>query len=167
MKIEQVKMLDGSTVEVKEITYGEWKTTRKESDEFDNKVALIRACTGLTVAQMEDLDVPEFNDLYRAANKVNSPEVEPKTGTSIIETRYPVINVMGESVTTVTISMPKLTAARDLSKLTDPDKRVEFMVKATTDLADLDGMMMCDYSLFVMAVPDFFALGVGYFQRNK
>ena len=167
MRTEQIKLSDDKTITVREITRGHWKTTRNESTEFDNEVALIRACTGLEVEAIDELNVPDYNDLKRCAFRLNNPTYEPKAGTAEITVKHAVINMMGERVTLVKINMPKVRAARELSLLTGSDIRVEYMIKATTGLADLDSMPMSDYSLFVLSVPDFFAQGAVYFQQAK
>lgn len=167
MKTENLTLLSGESVLVSEITYGEYKATRESSDDFDNDVALVSACTGLSAEALDDVDAPDFNELLDACVRLNDPEAPPAIGTDSVELSKPVMLITGEESDVVSISMPKVKHSRELAKLKDGFKRVEYMIQATTGIQDLEGMPMGDYAVLVVAVPDFFVKGAGYFQKFK
>ncbi|EGR0199580.1 hypothetical protein ACXIVC_21885 [Vibrio parahaemolyticus] len=167
MKTKEVPLLDGRKVVVSEITYGVYKETRESSDEFDNDFALVLACSSLTLEELEELDTPDFNELLIAATSLNDPETIPTVGQDTVPLSQPALTLMGEKVETVNISMPKVKHSRELSKLKQGFSRIEYMIKSTTGLADLDSMPMSDYSVLVIAVPDFFVKGAAFFQKHK
>lgn len=167
MKTKEVTLLNGDKVTVSEITYAQYKKTRESDDSFDNEFAFVLACSGLTCEQLESLDTPDFNELLIAATTLNDPEKIPPIGATSIPLSSPVMSVMGELVDVANISMPKVKHSRELSKLKDNFRRMEYMIQATTGIADLDSMAMSDYSALVLAVPDFFVKGAAFFQRHK
>lgn len=171
LKSQTVILLNGSTQKVNEITYGEYIDTRNKDGEFDNKIALIMACTGLTHEQINTLDMPEINDLYSASVTLNDPTndeaAQLTAGQTVITLKSPVSTILGDKSNTVKIAMPSVSMGRELDKIKNHSLRVEYMIKATTKITDLYSMRMSDYTLLVLAVPDFFAQGVAFFRANK
>ena len=169
LRTETVKLMDGSEIVVKEITYCQWDETRNESTDFDNDVALIRACTGLSVDILNDYLMPDFKDLLRKAMDLNDPDPSTtvKYGQTEIPLMSPATTVMGETITTATITMPKVKAGRELDKIKEPSARVNYMITATTGITNLSNMRMSDYSLLTIAVPDFFTQGAAFFRAVK
>lgn len=169
LKTTAVKLMDGGEITVKEITYGEWSKTRNESTDFDNDVALIRACTGLSVDIIDNYLMPDFKDLLRAAMDLNDPDpaVTIKYGQTDIPLTSPIMTIMGDTITTAIITMPKVKAGRELDKIKDPAARINYMITATTGITNLNSMRMSDYSLLTIAVPDFFTQGAAFFRAVK
>ena len=167
MKTETVTLLDDTKQVVNEITYGDWLTTRNEGNDFDNDVALIRACTGLAVDAIDSLKVPDYNELRRSAIKLNNPSQELKAGASVITLSKPVFTIMGDTTALINITMPLVKVSRELSRITDHTARMSYMIKSTTGIADLNSLPMSDYSLLADCVPDFFAQGAAFFRASK
>ena len=167
MKTKEATLLNGRKILVSEITYGKYKETRESSDDFDNDFALALACSGLSVEELEDLDTPDFNEILISATSVNDPDTIPKIGETSIPLSKPVVTIMGEEVDTAEISMPKVKHSRELAKLKGGFKRTEYMIQSATGITDLDSMPMSDYSVLVIAVPDFFVKGAAFFQKHK
>lgn len=163
-RIVIVPLLDDKNVEVKEITYGEWETTRNEGNHFDNDVALVRACTGISVDDLEEMDAPDFNELKRACIKINNPVIELEAGETIIPLSEPIILLTGTKSKDIVISMPKVKHCRQLDKISEASERINYMIKAATGIIDLRTMRMSDYSLLVTAVPSFFIQGAAFFR---
>ena len=167
MREQVVILLDDSEQVVKEITYGQWVATREAVGDFDNDVALVVACTGLPAVDVDQMNTPDFNELLNVAESLNNATTTNKAGASQVPLSYAALTVMGDTVTTAVITMPKVIHSRELAKLTDPYHRMEYMIKTTTGFIDLISMPMSDYSLLVDAVPDFFGQGVGFFRKAK
>lgn len=165
--VGQALLMSGDVVTVNEITYGTWATTRNEADDFSNDVALIRACTGLAVDHINEMDAPDYNELRRLAVRLNNPQREIKAGETTIKLKSPVTTIMGIKSDTVLITMPKVKVSRELAKLVEHGERMNYMIKAVTGIADLDALHMSDYSLLVLHVPDFFTQGAAYFLAVK
>lgn len=162
-----IKLMNGTDLQVNEITYGQWKETRANLDEFDNEIALAVACTGLKPDYIEDMSTPDYNEIKKACIKINNPTQDLKVGADTVTLSREVITIMGESTSTIKINMPKVRTSRELAKLEDPVLRMEFMIKSITSIADVLSMPMSDYALLASHVPNFFAQGAAFFQRNK
>lgn len=161
-------LLDGSTITVHEITYGQWlESLVAGGTDFDNEVTLVAACTNIPHEMIDEYLAPDFKTLKTLAIKLNNPQKSLPKGATQVTLSKPVITIMGDHQDTITITMPKVKASRELSLITDSTKRFEYMIKAATGIADLHSMPMSDYSLLVEHIPDFFEQGADYFTPDK
>lgn len=166
MKYELVKLIDGSEIKVNEITYGEYLDVRSKDNDYDNNVALVIACTGLSVERIESMFKPDFNSLLDAVEYINASNDSFDILTLSLTLTKPVFNYMGESLSVVTLKYPSVTTGRELSKIpvNQPVDRVNYIIKSITGITDLRSLSMSDFSLLAFVCPDFFVFGVNYFR---
>ncbi|CAG9001765.1 MAG: hypothetical protein CENE_03792 [Candidatus Celerinatantimonas neptuna] len=142
------------------------------AQEFEQYKALILAMTDLNEADFDELTAPDFLQLRQDLRKFTltpSDELQHKPldgQTFKFDLLFPFTNELGETISHIVFTVPKVKHSEALAKLSDDKARENFMFQVVTGLtkADVEQMAMNDFLAIKGQVGAFFTLAGDYFH---
>lgn len=147
-------------------------TTLSAMQLFQQRKALIQACTDITNAEFNTLTAPDFNTIADEAQAyILTPSDELK-GTPLkvkdweFELLFPFTNEVSEEIKTITFKVPNVIASEMLAEIKDDQEREDYMFKVVCGLEnqDMDLLSINDYLTLKPRVGDFFQQSGDYFR---
>ncbi|KAB0300705.1 phage tail assembly protein [Vibrio fortis] len=139
---------------------------------FLQRKAVIMACSDLTLDEFETLAVPDFNQLYddicdlilKPSDEVQGEVLNGKSAS--FELLHPFENEVGEKISRITFTIPKVAHSEALAELTEDKERENFMFEVITGLhtSDLNFLSINDYLALKPQVGAFFQQSAAYFR---
>ncbi|AUI88170.1 hypothetical protein BS333_17580 [Vibrio azureus] len=139
---------------------------------FEQRKALILACSDVSKTEFDTLSVPDFNQLYDdICDMILQPsdalQGAPLNGASAEFTLlYPFDNEVGETIHKVTFAIPKVAHSEALADINEAQAREDFMFEVITGLqpSDLHFLSINDYLALKPQVGAFFQQSAAYFR---
>ncbi|WP_417536353.1 hypothetical protein [Methylophaga sp.] len=139
---------------------------------FQQRKALIQACTDISEAEFNTLSTPDFNTLAtEAQNFVLTPSDELKGKPLEVkdwtfELLFPFTNELNEEISTIRFTVPNVASSELLAEITDQEEREDYMFKVVCGLEkqDLALLSINDYLTIKPRVGDFFLQSGDYFR---
>ncbi|PNQ69025.1 hypothetical protein C1141_06470 [Vibrio agarivorans] len=139
---------------------------------FVQRKAVIMACSDLKPEEFETLAVPDFNQLYedicdlilKPSDELHGDVLDGKSG--CFDLLHPFENEVGEKITRITFTIPKVAHSEALAELTEDKDRENFMFEVITGLqtSDLNFLSINDYLALKPQVGAFFQQSAAYFR---
>lgn len=139
---------------------------------FQQRKALIQACTDITEKEFNTLTAPDFNTLatesqtfiLTPADDLKGKPLEVKDWT--FELLFPFTNEVSEEIKTITFKVPNVAASEMLAEITDEQAREDYMFKVVCGLEHQDMALLSinDYLTLKPRVGDFFLQSGAFFS---
>lgn len=138
---------------------------------FQQRKALIQACTDLTEDEFNSLTTPDFNTLSEEAQSFVLTPSDQLKGSPLevkdwsFELLFPFTNEVGESIKTITFKVPPVAASEMLAEINNDQAREDYMFKVVCGLESQDMALMSinDFITIKPRVSDFFLQSGDYF----
>jgi len=170
------KLTFTKNVQVNTITLNVWRELENtHSDEFDRRLAIVQACTGLGEQTLLEMKAPDYNTLANdcvelvttAGHTLQQQTLNGNETTYTLKT--PVVNAIGQTIKEVNLSMPTVKHSKLLAALTSDDEREQFMYASVTGLNsdDIARLSTNDYLSLDTLVGNFFHKGADFFLASN
>ncbi|MBD1572878.1 phage tail assembly protein [Vibrio sp. S17_S38] len=139
---------------------------------FQQRKALIQACTDITESEFNSLSAPDFNTLASEAQTYILTPADELKGTPLevkdwsFELLFPFTNEVSEEIKTIRFSVPNVASSELLAEITDDQEREDYMFKVVCGLEHQDMALLSinDYLTLKPRVGDFFLQSGDYFR---
>ncbi|CDT72416.1 conserved hypothetical protein [Vibrio coralliirubri] len=139
---------------------------------FEQRKAVIMACSDVSKEEFETLSVPDFNQLYddicdlilKPSDELRGEQLNGKSVEFAL--LYPFENEVGEKINKVKFAIPKVAHSEALADILEERAREDFMFEVITGLqtSDLDFLSINDYLALKPQVGAFFQQSAAYFR---